>query len=95
MLEQRIEFLIDNINVTNKTISIAKDTVIYNDNVEIARTRHRQAFYPGQIEDVKLYMDLDNSAPEIIYLNSVWTQEVVDSYNAMLAALAAAEESQS
>lgn len=94
MLEERIELIIDNINVTNKTISIARDSVVYNNGVEIARNRHRQAFVPGQIEDVKQYTGWGDSEPSIIYLNSMWTQEVIDDYNAMLAALTAQEQAQ-
>lgn len=89
MLEERQEIIIDNINVTTKTISIAKDTVVLRDGVEITRDRNRCAFFPGQIAEVKAYMGVDDSAPEIVYLNAIWTQEVIDAYNAYLEQLAA------
>ncbi len=78
------EIIIDNINLTNKTISIAKDNVIKKDGVEIARERDRRAFVPGDIMAVEVYIGLSD-APEIDYLNAVWTQDVISAYNAMIA----------
>lgn len=84
MFEERQEIIIDNINVSTKTISIAKDSVVLRDGIEIARDRNRCAFHPGQIEEVKIYTGWDDSTPEVIYLNSVWTQEVIDAYQLLL-----------
>lgn len=80
---EKIETIIDNINTTNKTISIAKDKVVLKDDVEIARQRHRCAFAPGDIEAVKEYLGIEESA-EIDYLNAIWTEQVVADYQASL-----------
>lgn len=77
MFEEMTEYKIDNINVTNKTISIARDDVVKKDGVEIARQRHRRAFVPGDIEAVKEYTGFTSDSPEIIYLNLVWTDQVI------------------
>lgn len=73
------------INQDNKTISIRLDTVIKENNVELSRSCHRCAFVPGQIEDVKNYLGVEDS-PEIQYLNSIWTPQVIADYEAMIAA---------
>lgn len=80
MLTEINEIILDNINAFSKTISIAKDTIIQKDGVEIARQRNRQAFVPGDIEAVKSYTGFTNADPEIVYLNSIWTQNVIDAY---------------
>ncbi len=77
------QFIIDNINIENKTISILRITVITRDSVEVARNKHRAAFVPGEIAQVKEYMGIE-TGPEIDYLNAIWTQEVIDNYNAMI-----------
>ena len=80
------EINIDSINVTNKTISISKDVIVKKDSQEIARSRHRQAFVPGDIDAVKEYTGLVDESPEIVYLNAIWTQDVIDAYLASLEA---------
>lgn len=67
------------INQDNKTISIRLDTVIKEGGVELSRSCHRCAFVPGQIEDVKEYLCVEDS-PEIQYLNSIWTEDVIADY---------------
>lgn len=80
MLEElELTPIFTDINPITKTISIAKDTIVKKDGIEIARNRHRRAFAPGDIEKVKEYLGIDTS-PEIIYLESIWTQEVIDNY---------------
>lgn len=69
--------IFSDINPNTKTVSIAKVTVILRDGVEVSRSEHRCAFYPGQIDAVKVYIGADSS-PEIDYLNAIWTQEVID-----------------
>lgn len=66
-----------------KTVSIALDTVIKKDGEVIAKQRHRRAFVPGQIQYVKEYIGLETS-PEITYLESLWTPEVIAEYLASL-----------
>lgn len=83
MLEERVEYKIDNIDIANKTISIAKDVVIKKDGSEIARNRHRCSFAPGDIEAVKVYLGVSES-PEINYLNAIWTEQVISDYRASL-----------
>jgi len=84
MLEEQLQISIDNINTATKTISIAKDTVILRDGVEISRDRFRCAFYPGQVEDVKVFTGWSNETPEVIYLNAIWTPEVIAAYQDLL-----------
>ncbi len=82
MITQVQQITIDSIDTTYKTISLKIVTIVLNDNVEIARSEPwRRAFFPGQIEEVKSVTGWTNESPEIIYLNSIWTQEVIDAYN--------------
>ena len=84
MLEEIFEYQLD-VSVSSKTISIAKDTVIKKDGVEIARERHRRAFGPGEIEGVKEYTGWSDKSPEIVYLNSIWSAEVIAAHQALVA----------
>jgi len=85
MLEEQLQISIDNINTTTKTISIKKVNIIIKDGVEISRADPlRCAFYPGQIEDVKTFTGWNDLAPEVIYLNAIWTPEVIDAYQLLL-----------
>lgn len=81
MYTEEITFSITDIN-SNKSISIAMDTTLYNNGVQVNKTRHRCAFIPGQIEAVKAYTGWVD-CPELDYLNAVWTQEVIDTYNTL------------
>lgn len=83
MLEERQEIVIDNFNVTNKTISVVKYQVIYKDGVELSRVHlDRCAFVPGDIDKVKAYLNMQDE-PEIKYLESIWTDEVIQKTRAM------------
>lgn len=85
MLSEQTIIQIDNINVTLKTLSIHKILIVLRDGVEISRGNpHSCAFYPGQIEAVKTFTGWDDLTPEIIYLNSIWTQEVIDAYDQII-----------
>ena len=82
MLTSEQIIIIDAINATTKTISVQKQVIIKNDDVIIAMgAPERRAFVPGEIEEVKLYTGWDDTTPEIIYLNSIWTQEVINEWN--------------
>ena len=63
-----------------KTVSIGILTIIYNNEIEIARTMDRRAFSPGQIDQVKAYIRAETS-PEISYLDTIWDQPTIDKYN--------------
>lgn len=89
MLEQRTEYKVE-INFSNLTISVAKITIILNDGVELSRSIHRAAFVPGEVQLVKIEMGIGDGDPFIVFLNAIWTPEVVQAYNDMLAASAAA-----
>lgn len=85
MLIEQIIIQIDNINATLKTLSIHKILAILKDGVEISRGNpHSCCFYPGQIEEVKTFTGWDESSPEIIYLKSIWTQDIIDAYVQMI-----------
>lgn len=79
MLTEESTFIIDNINTETKTISVTIMLIVRRDGVEIARSNNACAFYPGQIEEVKAYIGVTDS-PEITYLQSIWTQDVIDAY---------------
>ena len=71
-------------NLENSTTSIAMDTIIKEDGVEISRTRHREAFVPGDIEKVKGYTGKTTSK-ELTYLKSMWTAEAITAHKAEVA----------
>ena len=74
------------INFDTKRVSIAKQEVAYNDDgTEFSRApMERRAFVPGEIEVVKQYIDKD-TGDEISLIDSMWTEEVIAEYQAMLA----------
>lgn len=79
MLTEESTFVIQDVNPETKTISVTILLIVKRDGVEIARSSNTRAFAPGQIEDVKTYIGVTDS-PEITYLESIWTQEVIDAY---------------
>jgi len=81
--EQTLLPILTDINPNTKSVSIAIDTVVLRDGVEIARERLRRAFVPGEIEDVKEFVGVESS-PEIEYLEAIWTTEVIEAFNASL-----------
>jgi hypothetical protein len=84
-LTEQLKFKKLDVDVENWAISIAFIPVINKDNVEYLRGKlHRRAFVPGQIEDVKAFTGLDNTNKHIKYINSLWTQQVIDEYNAKI-----------
>lgn len=85
MLTQQEQIVMENINATTKSLTISKIMVIFNDAVEISRGEPLScAFIPGQIDAVKAFTRWDDTTPEVIYLNSVWTQDVIDAYQLLL-----------
>lgn len=83
LTEETLTPIFTDINPHTKTVSIALDTVIKRDGEIINTSRHRRAFVPGEIQAVKDYIGVQSS-PEIDYLNTIWSQEVIDAYNASL-----------
>lgn len=80
MITQEQIFTFHDINPNTKTISISLFTIFKNDGVEVGRNPPQtRAFVPGQIEDVKTYIGVTDS-PEITYLESIWTQDVIDAW---------------
>lgn len=84
LTEENLQPIFTDINPNTKSVSVAMDTVIKRDGVEVSKERHRCAFVPGDIEGVKSYTGLADDAPEIVYLNSIWSKEVIDAYQASL-----------
>lgn len=77
MLEKKSIFKINNLNLDLKTLSISRYDVIMEDGVEISASNpHTQGFSPGEIEDIKSFIGVTDS-PEITYLESIWTPDVV------------------
>ena len=85
LTERKLQPIFTDINPNTKTISVAMDTVIERDGVEVSKSRHRCAFVPGDIEGVKAYTGLADDAPEIVYLNSIWSAEVIKAHQALVA----------
>lgn len=79
MLEEQLILSLFEFDNRHKTVSIAMDTIILRNGGEISKSRHRCAFVPGQIEAVKEYIGQESS-PEITYLETIWTQEVINEY---------------
>lgn len=75
-------FNFHDINPETKTVSITRVTIVKKDGIEIARSSNTRAFMPGDIEEVKIYLGVQES-PEITYLESIWTQEAIDAWNAL------------
>lgn len=71
-------------NPETKTVSIRMDTVIKEDGVELSRSHHRCAYVPGDIDKVIECLGAD--APEVVYLESIWTEQVIADYKAMIEA---------
>lgn len=81
---------IDNIQPDLKTVSIAVDHVIMDDEGKVVSKigRHRRGFAPGAMQDVMNFLaeNAPNSNIEITeaLLNTLWTQEVIDNYNQLI-----------
>lgn len=85
LTEEKLQPIFTDINPNTKTISVAMDSVIKKDGVEVSRSRERCAFVPGDIEGVKAYTGLGDDAPEIVYLNSIWSAEVIAAQKVLVA----------
>ena len=64
--------------VENGSIQIRTATIIEKDETEISRTFHRHVKHPGE--------DITNEDPKVQAIaNSVWTEEVIAAYQALIA----------
>lgn len=72
--------IIDKIEVLeNGKIQVREATVIEKDGTEIHRSFHRHIVYPGQ--------DLEGQNPKVAAIaNAIWTEEIVQAYQAQVAA---------
>ena len=60
-----------------KHVQVREATVIEEDGVELTRSFHRYVLAPGD--------DITNQPPEVASVaNAVWTQEIIDAYQASL-----------
>jgi hypothetical protein len=63
----------------NRCIEVLKITIIYRDGTEISRVNHRHVLAPGDL--------LDGQHSEVIATaNALWTPEVIQEYQDLLAA---------
>ena len=71
---------IDQITVTENGIILYREaTKIIEDGVELTKTYHRSSLTPGQ--------DLTGQPAQVVAIaNTVWTEEVISAYQAMLEA---------
>ena len=79
---------VDQITVTENGIVLFREaTRITEDGNELSKTYHRTSLTPGQ--------DLTGQPANVVAIcNVAWTQEVIDAYNAQIAAATAAREGQ-
>lgn len=80
---------IDNIDTYLKTISIAVDTIlVQDDGKEYTLEHHRCAFVPGDFDKLAQHLkdqDPDNEHQDIIDIVSImWTSDVVNQYQKQL-----------
>ena len=85
LTERKLQPIFTDLNPNTKAVSVAMDTVIERDGVEVSKSRDRRAFVPGDIEGVKAYSGLDDKSPEIVYLNAIWSAEVIAAHQALVA----------
>lgn len=71
-------------DINPKTLSVSI-VIIKNIEENDGFARHRAAFIPGEIDKVKEFLGVDTS-PEIDFLNSLWTDEVIAKYQKLLEA---------
>jgi len=67
------------VNLTDLRLTLKIYYVFKEDGIEINRSNKTEYFYPADIEKVKFCLGVQSS-PEIDYLNSIWTAEVISSY---------------
>jgi len=77
LTEEKLQPIFTDINPNTKSVSVAIDTLIMRNGVEISKERHRCAFTLGDLAGVKDYTGFGDDAPEIVYLNSIWTAEEI------------------
>ena len=70
---------VDQIEITeNNHIQVRTATIIQKDGIELTRTFHRCAFYPGS--------DVSNEDAKVQAIaNAIWTAEVIAAYQASIA----------
>ncbi len=80
--------VVDSITVTENGIVLYREaTRILEDGNQISQTYHRTSLTPGQ--------DLTGQPANVVAIcNAAWTTEVIDAYNAQIAAAEAARQAQ-
>ncbi len=80
--------VVDSITVTENGIVLYREaTRIMEDGNQISQTYHRTSLTPGQ--------DLTGQPANVVAIcNAAWTTEVIDAYNAQIAAAEAARQAQ-
>ena len=84
MLTKEVQLSKFEVNTNTKTLSIRLDTVIKENDIVISRAPDRRAFVPGDIAGVKEYIG-SADCPEVVYLESIWTDEVIAEYKESIA----------
>lgn len=83
------------IDIVNKTLSISSDIVLEDNGVlllddnglPVVTDSYYRGFVPGEFDTVKEWVEIDDLHPAYVFLQSFWTQQVIDDYRAKLAAL--------
>lgn len=80
MLEKKLEIGFEYFPNTS-SFSIHKDSLVLEDGVEIARSRHTCAFLPGQVDELSEYLG-DPNHPLVSYCNIIWTPDIIEAQEA-------------
>ena len=83
--EKKLQPIFTDIDPNTRTVSVALDSIILRDGVQISKRRHRCAFVPGQLEELKRVTGLSDDSAEVRYLNALWTPEVIRAHEALTA----------
>ncbi len=81
MLEKKLEISFEYFEGT-KSFSIYKDSLVLEDGIEIARSRHTKAFLPGMVEELAEYLG-DPNHPLVSYCNIIWTPDIIEAQKAI------------
>ena len=92
-ITEKVQFAKMAIGIESGSGSLCIDAIFLKDDIERSREHWGCTYWPGQIEDVKAILGVESS-PEIAYLESIWTPEVIAAYEAKQAAAVAEQEPQ-
>ena len=73
-----------NVSKKNMTVQVRIDCVVYEGGVEVMRKqKSTRSFMPGRYDEISNFVGDIDIAKEVAYLQSVWTDEVVEKYTVL------------